>query len=80
MSGGYFGCSHYTILEIAEKISEWIEENKEDVSDDTRSIMMESERVFQIASIYLKRVDWFLSGDDGEDAFKTQLREDLENL
>lgn len=80
MSGGYFDCSHHTIRDVAEKVSEWLDKNGEDLSDDTRAILMESDRVFQIASVYLNRVDLFLSGDDGEDAFKTRLREDLENL
>lgn len=29
--------------------------------------------------IYTKRLDWFISGDDGEETFYERLKEDLEN-
>lgn len=32
------------------------------------------------AYIYAQRVDWLLSGDDGDDTFLTRLRKDLEEL
>lgn len=80
MSGGHFDCSHNTISDVAENVSSWIEEHGDEISDETRAILMEAERVFRISSIYLNRVDWFLCGDDGEDTFKARLREDLENL
>lgn len=80
MSGGHFDCSHNTISDIAENVSSWIKEHGDEISDETRAILMEAERLFRISSIYLHRVDWFLCGDDGEDTFRTRLREDLENL
>ena len=30
------------------------------------------------AYIYIQRIDWLLSGDDGEDSFHKRLKEDLE--
>jgi hypothetical protein len=30
-----------------------------------------------LAKIYAQRVDWFLSGDDGEETFHERLKEDL---
>ena len=32
------------------------------------------------AAIYAQRVDWLISGDDGEDSFHKRLKEDLEKL
>lgn len=32
------------------------------------------------ARVYLQRIDWFLSGDDGENAFHERLKEDLNKL
>jgi hypothetical protein len=32
------------------------------------------------AYIYAKRIDWLLSGDDGEETFIERLKEDLKNL
>jgi hypothetical protein len=33
-----------------------------------------------MAEIYAQRIDWLLSGDDGEDSFRKRLKEDLERL
>ena len=32
----------------------------------------------KMAQIYTQRIDWLVSGDDGEDSFRTRLKEDLE--
>lgn len=32
------------------------------------------------AQIYAQRIDWLLSGDDGEETFHKRLKEDLEKL
>ena len=32
------------------------------------------------AAIYAQRIDWLLSGDDGEQSFKERLKEDLDEL
>jgi len=34
----------------------------------------------KIAQIYIQRMDWLLSGDDGEESFLTRLNKDLEKL
>lgn len=34
----------------------------------------------KIASIYAQRIDWLMSGDDGEESFSERLKEDLEKL
>lgn len=34
----------------------------------------------RIAKIYAQRIDWLISGDDGEDSFRKRLKEDLEQL
>lgn len=36
--------------------------------------------IFKQAAIYAQRIDWFLSGDDGEESFHKRLKEDLEEL
>lgn len=36
--------------------------------------------ILRKAEIYAHRVDWLLSGDDGEDTFLKRLERDLENL
>jgi hypothetical protein len=34
----------------------------------------------RIAQIYAHRIDWFMSGDDGEESFIERLKEDLDKL
>jgi hypothetical protein len=34
----------------------------------------------KIAEVYAQRIDWLLSGDDGEDNFRKRLKEDLLEL
>ena len=34
--------------------------------------------LLRIAAIYTKRIDWLLSGDDGEETFLKRLKKDLE--
>ena len=37
-------------------------------------------KLIKMADIYMHRMDYLLSGDDGEDNFHRRLREDLNNL
>lgn len=36
--------------------------------------------LLRLAQVYAHRIDWLLSGDDGEDSFRKRLKEDLEEL
>ena len=40
----------------------------------------EAYRKLKEAYIYAQRIDWLLSGDDGEDSFHKRLKSDLEEL
>jgi hypothetical protein len=42
--------------------------------------MKEGVEVLKRAQIYAQRIDWLLSGDDGEESFLRRLEEDLNNL
>ena len=37
-------------------------------------------KYLKIAQVYAQRVDWLVSGDDGEESFITRLAEDLKDL
>ena len=37
-------------------------------------------KILKMAAIYTQRIDWLLSGDDGEDSFKKRLKENLDEL
>ena len=36
--------------------------------------------ILRIAGVYAQRVDWLISGDDGEESFLKRLEEDLQKL
>ena len=40
----------------------------------------EAVEVLKKASVYAQRVDWYISGDDGEESFLKRLKEDLDEL
>ena len=46
----------------------------------TIDIMKRAVYVLRMAYIYAKRVDWMLSGDDGEESLAKRLEEDLQAL
>ena len=46
----------------------------------TMDIMKRAVYVLRLAHIYAQRVDWMLSGDDGEDSLVERLEEELEEL
>lgn len=70
----------------------WIEEEDEDYirehhhtrpnpygyGEETLAEMRKGVEILKKAAIYAQRIDWLLSGDDGEDTFRERLREDLE--
>ena len=49
-----------------------------ELTDETIETMKEAYRQIRIAEIYVRRVDWVMSGDDGEDDLQERLNEDLE--
>jgi hypothetical protein len=42
--------------------------------------MKEAIKTLKIAAVYVQRIDWFISGDDGEETFLTRLSEDLNKI
>ena len=88
MSGGYFQYVQYSITTAAEEVAELIHEVENAVEDEwgykceyepeTVEKFRECEKLLKKAAIYLHRVDWLVSGDDGEDDFYRRLKEDLE--
>jgi hypothetical protein len=42
--------------------------------------MKEAVKALKIAQVYAQRVDWLLSGDDGEESFLSRLDDELKKL
>jgi hypothetical protein len=81
MSGGAFNYDQYRIHDIAETIKEFINGNNDDSLDefgDRRGKhyppeiiekFKEAAHTLRQASVMAQRVDWLVSGDDGEESF-----------
>ena len=85
MSGGHFDYNQFHLSEIADAIHELIISNH--VPDESGYIRAYPEYVIEEfkkgvkalrrAAIYTQRIDYLLSGDDGEASFMRRLIEDL---
>lgn len=96
MSGGHFNYNQHFINDIADDIEDeirnnkkkgdwisderWEEKGKQQFSDETIKEFKKAVKILRKAYIYAHRIDWFLSGDDGEETFHERLKEDLEKL
>ena len=86
MSGGHFDYQQYRLGDIADSIEVAIEANGvasedfewvQDYSAETIAEFKAAVDLIRRAQIYAQRIDWLLSGDDGEDQFHQRLREEL---
>lgn len=82
MSGGHFNYEQYKLQMIADDIEQLIIDNKEDscYSDKTIKEFKAAVALLKVAHVYVQRIDWLVSGDDGEDSFHSRLIFDLEKL
>ena len=82
MSGGAFDYQQYHIGEIADRIEAELSdpEAASQMRAETIEQFSEAVRVLRRAEVYAQRIDWLLSGDDGEDTFHSRLAEDLAAL
>lgn len=85
MSGGKFDYVQYRIDDAAEQLKHFIdiEENPQKgdyshgLSRETIDKFKECYRMLTVSGKMLHRIDWLLSGDDGEETFHERLEEDL---
>lgn len=77
MSGGHFGYATFYIQDIIDGVRQAISENEysEETIDEFKNCLF----YLRMADVYAHRVDWLLSGDNGEDTFHEHLQEDLVN-
>ena len=64
---------------------EWYEKYPEDLyhykyPDEVIVEFKNAVRILRMAEVYAHRVDWLVSGDDGEETFLRRLKEDLNKL
>jgi hypothetical protein len=63
----------------------WYEKYPEDLNhyqypDDVIKEFKNAVKALRIAEVYAQRVDWLLSGDDGEESFRSRLSDELNKL
>ncbi len=84
MSGGHFSGAEGVLLLIAEQIEDMIADNDKQggygYSPDTISEFKHAVYLARSAYAYLNRVDYLVSGDDGEDGFHERLADDMREI
>ena len=75
MSGGHFDYNQHKIFEIKENIDELIKENE--YSEETMEVFQQTANLLSICYVLVKRIDWLVSGDDGEDTFHKRIGEEF---
>lgn len=92
MSGGHFEYQQYRIEDIAKSIEELIKSNDDeslnewgyrrgrDYSAETIVKFKTAVDTLRKAAIMAQRVDWLVSGDDGENSFHDRWDEELKEI
>jgi hypothetical protein len=90
MSGGAFDYMQYKLNNLADGIENEIDRNNmgpdqwgwtgHNFSKETMRKFKEGADLCRRAAIFAQRIDWLVSGDDGEETFHKRLEDDLEKL
>jgi len=92
MSGGHFDYKQWEIGNIADEVEQLILTNDSEELDEwgyrkgshfTPETIAEFKKgltVLRQAYVYAQRIDWLVSGDDGEDSFLRRLKLELEKI
>ena len=92
MSGGFFNHSQYNLDQISadiedeiyyndsEEVNEYNDKKGNGFSEDTIQEFKLAVWYLKQAFVYTQRIDWLLSGDDGEETFHSRLASDLKKL
>lgn len=86
MSGGHFDYRQYVIDDIANDIDQLIKNNNKkdeygysyNFSERTIQEFKNALNLLRNAAVYAQRIDWLVSGDDGEKTFHKRLKDELE--
>ena len=89
MSGGHWDYVQYKLEDIADELEKLVQENNSsevdeygqligrNYSEETIAELLIGVTFILAAATYIKRIDYLLSGDDGEDSFHARLSEDM---
>jgi len=79
MSGGHFDYFHYKLGAFSEKLNDILKDDDYCLSPDIITEIKKAINKSNELAVYERRIDWLISGDDGEETFFERLAEDLEN-
>ena len=79
MSGGHFDYQEHRISDITDEIEDIITNNddKQVYSDETIKKFREAVLTLRKAAAMAHRIDWLVSGDEGEESFHRRWDEDV---
>lgn len=80
MSGGHFNYKQFEIQCIGDEVEQLIIKNDSDFSSETIEEFKIGLEHLRKAAVYAQRIDWLVSGDDGEDTFHSRLQKDLKSI
>ena len=87
MSGGHFDYQQYRLEDMADEIRNLIALNEcttfnkeEKYSAETIAKFIEADKTLRLAAVMVQRIDWLVSGDDGEESFHERWNEDVKSL
>ena len=75
MSGGHFDYQQYRINDIAHEIDRLVASGDYEPAEVTE--FRKGIAALKRAAVYVQRIDWLVSGDDGPDSFHICLASDL---
>lgn len=83
MSGGAFDYAQYTMGNIASQIEEMLASDDDyykTLSDETKAKFKEAVLMLKKSEAMVQRIDWLVSGDDGEETFHRRWTEELSKI
>ena len=80
MSGGRFNYMQYNIQDIIEELEMLDLDELEEVDAITQSNYFALIAELKKCQVHMQRLDWLLSGDDGQETYHKRLADDLEKL
>ena len=80
MSGGHFDYQQHTMVDIADSIQSFIDTYEHDCSLEVLTKLREGVELLHRAYVFAHRIDWFISGDDGDKTFLKRLSAELAKL
>jgi hypothetical protein len=92
MSGGYFEYLQFRLSEIEDEVKNLIDTNEDSnlnewgdtignfYSPETIEKFKDCVKYLKLVRVYVDRIDWLVSDDDGEEAFHKRLNYELNKL